>query len=85
MNMNNVPKYKRNTPPEKVFFTWEVTYECNYNCAYCHAPKHSKPGTPHTIKPGLQAWVDAWDRMYDNYGECEMVISGENRLFILIL
>ncbi|MBN1823121.1 MAG: radical SAM protein [Endomicrobiales bacterium] len=75
--MNNVqPALKRKTPPHKVFFTWEITYACNFDCTYCHAPKHGRPNVPATAYPGLQAWKDVWDRMYAEYGGCEIVVSG---------
>jgi MoaA/NifB/PqqE/SkfB family radical SAM enzyme len=76
INMPKEPLLKRSTAPNKVFFTWELTYECNYNCTYCHAPKHSKPGIPPTVFPGLAKWKEVWDRMYENYGECVLAISG---------
>lgn len=78
---DNTPVFKRKTPPYKVFFTWEITYACNYNCAYCHAPKHGRPGVSETAYPGLQAWKDVWDKMYERYGECEIVVSGGEPFF----
>jgi MoaA/NifB/PqqE/SkfB family radical SAM enzyme len=76
-----VPRHPRLTPPHKVFFTWEVTYACNYNCAYCHAPKHGRPNTPETAYPGKNAWLAAWVRLRDDYGECEIVVSGGEPFF----
>jgi len=75
-NMIKKPKYPRTTPPYKVFFTWEITYECNYKCTYCHAPKHWKQGVPETVYPGLDRWIKIWNEIYEKYGECEFVISG---------
>jgi MoaA/NifB/PqqE/SkfB family radical SAM enzyme len=71
-----MPKYPRTTPPYKVFFTWEVTYECNYKCSYCHAPKPNNPNTRKTLYPGTEQWLKIWDKIYDDYGETEIVISG---------
>lgn len=73
---NIIPKNIINTPPLKVFFTWEITYECNYRCTYCHAPKPSNPQTRKTKSPGLKKWIEIWERIHEDYGECEMVISG---------
>jgi MoaA/NifB/PqqE/SkfB family radical SAM enzyme len=70
------PKFPRKTPPYKVFFTWEITYECNYRCTYCHAPKPWNPNTRKTVYPGIKKWIDIWKKIYDDYGETEMVISG---------
>jgi predicted O-methyltransferase YrrM/MoaA/NifB/PqqE/SkfB family radical SAM enzyme len=71
-----IPKNIIDTPPFKVFFTWEITYECNYHCTYCHAPKPWNPQTRKTRSPGLRKWIEIWRKIYDDYGECEMVISG---------
>ena len=83
---NYVPKHAKqeeiiseniiDTPPFKVFFTWEISYECNYHCTYCHAPKPWDPQTRKTRSPGLKKWIEIWRKIYDDYGECEMVISG---------
>ena len=70
------PKYKRVAPPRKAFFTWEITYKCNYNCTYCHAPKHSTAHVPSTVYPGLEKWMKIWGKMYDEYGECDIIVSG---------
>lgn len=76
INKNTLPKNIINTPPFKVFFTWEITYECNYHCTYCHAPKPWKPETRKTKYPGARKWIEIWERIYEYYGECEIVISG---------
>lgn len=65
-----------NIPTHKVFFTWELTFECNYRCSYCHAPKPWNPGARKTLYPGVRKWTQIWENIYDNYGECEMVVSG---------
>lgn len=70
------PNFPRITPPYKVFFTWEITYECNYRCTYCHAPKPWKQDTRKTLYPGIKKWIDIWQKIYEDYGEGEIVISG---------
>ncbi len=74
--MNDTLKFFRKTPPYRVFFTWEIAYECNYRCTYCHAPKPWNPQTRKTRYPGIKKWIEIWEKVYENYGECEMVISG---------
>lgn len=74
--VNLQSKFTRRTPPYKVFFTWEITYECNYRCTYCHAPK---PWKVYTIKPrypGKEKWIEIWEGIYERYGESEIIISG---------
>ena len=71
-----MPNLVRKYPPYKVFFSWEITYECNYRCSYCHAPKPYDVNTKKTVYLKPDEWLNIWSEIYDNYGECEMVISG---------
>ena len=68
--------YPRQYEPYKVFFTWQITYNCNYKCTYCNAPKHGQQNAVDTIILNKQEWIKIWDNIYDMYGECEINISG---------
>lgn len=73
---NFQPRYPRKTPPYRVFFTWEITYECNYRCTYCHAPKPCHANVRKTVYLDLKKWIKIWDDVYENYGACYILISG---------
>ncbi|NQT75676.1 MAG: radical SAM protein, partial [Candidatus Omnitrophica bacterium] len=68
--------FPRKTPPYRVFFTWEITYNCNYRCTYCHAPKPGNPDTRKTTSLDAKKWIGIWDDVYKNYGACFILISG---------
>ena len=68
--------YPRQDEPHKVFFTWQITYNCNYKCTYCHTPKHGQQNVVDTVVLNKQEWIKIWNNIYDMYGECEINISG---------
>lgn len=70
------PCFPRKTPPYRVFFTWEITYNCNYRCTYCHAPKPGNPDTRKTTSLDAEKWIRIWGDVYKNYGTCFILISG---------
>ncbi len=71
------PDYRRRIAPQRVFFTWDITYKCNYRCSYCN---FNEPGgwmePEPTIYPGMDKWVEAWRKIYDKYGSCEIHCAG---------
>ena len=70
------PKLSRKTPPHRVFFTWEITYNCNYRCTYCHAPKPCHDNVRKTVYLKPDRWVKIWNEVYENYGPCYILMSG---------
>jgi sulfatase maturation enzyme AslB (radical SAM superfamily) len=59
-----------------VEFDWLIHYKCNYRCPYCFLEGFWKEVEQKNkyFPPG--AWVNAWKRIYDKYGEFNMVITG---------
>lgn len=70
------PIFSRKNPPYKCFFTWEMSYDCNYSCTYCHAPKIHDPRYRKARYLEASQWVYVWRKIYKDYGESEIVISG---------
>ena len=69
-------RFKRDTPPYRVFATWNIHYACNYKCSYCHAPKPEHKDARRIVYIPSQTWIDIWKRQYDKYGTWEILISG---------
>lgn len=71
------PDYRKKISPQRVFFTWDVTYKCNYRCSYC---SFNEPGgwleSEPTVYPGLGTWIEAWRSIYERYGSCEIHCAG---------
>lgn len=71
------PDYRRKIAPQRVFFTWDITYKCNYRCSYCN---FNEPGgwmePEPTVYPGLDTWVEVWRKIYEKYGSCEIHFAG---------
>jgi MoaA/NifB/PqqE/SkfB family radical SAM enzyme len=58
-------------PPYRVYFTWDILYECNYKCSYCN--KHNGPIYPY---PSLEKLLKLWNNVYEKYGSCHIHIAG---------
>ena len=71
------PDFRKDTPPYRVFITWEMTYKCNYKCSYCHyggaADACSPPEAPY---PGVGRLVEVWTDIFKRYGSCQIHLVG---------
>lgn len=71
------PDYRRKIAPNRVFFTWDITYKCNYRCSYCNFNEPTGWMEPEpTVYPGLDTWVEVWRKIYEEYGSCEIHCAG---------
>ncbi len=71
------PDYRNRIAPQRVFFTWDITYKCNYRCSYCNFNEPAGWLEPEsTVYPGLDAWAGAWRKIYERYGSCEIHCAG---------
>lgn len=68
--MGEVITERKSIPPYKVFFSWYLNNECNYKCSFC------KPQDIKTRFIKVGDWVEIWDKVYGNYGESHIHISG---------
>ena len=71
----------KNIFPEKVFFTWDIMYECNYNCTYCFLNFEETKNYFKTKVLTPQQWFKIWKDIYDKYGESHMQITGGEPFF----
>lgn len=68
---------KRNRiPPYRVFFTWDIHYDCNYRCSYCYFSDRWEELAKKNVYPGIDVWKIIWDKIYEKYGETHVHISG---------
>lgn len=69
--------YRSKIAPQRVFFTWDITYKCNYRCSYCN---FNEPGgwlePEPTVYPGIEKWIEVWQQIYERYGSCEIHCAG---------
>ena len=61
---------------ERVFFTWDIMYECNYNCTYCFLNFEETKNHFKTVYLKPQEWLRIWKDIYNRYGQCHMQITG---------
>lgn len=63
------------TPEEKpaIRFGWDICYTCNYRCPYCGVWNKASSVD---LKLTADEWVAVWDRIYAQYGECYIFVSG---------
>lgn len=66
------PRFPRLDPPYKVYWNWEITYECNYQCSYCHFWKIEKK-YPYIH---IERWLGIWKNIFNKYGCCHIRFSG---------
>jgi len=69
--------FRKDIAPYRVFFTWDITYECNYKCSYCAfggAPNAYKPHP--TLYLEVPKWIKIWEEIYKRYGSCEIHFAG---------
>lgn len=73
------PKSPRLALPYRIFWNWDITYECNYRCSYCniiHGRFPCRPGQekgPYVI---LNEWKEIWDRIFEKYYTGVIRLSG---------
>lgn len=67
--------------PEKIFFTWDIMYECNYNCTYCFLNFEETKEQFKTVVLTPQEWFEIWKDIYDKYGEAHVQLTGGEPFF----
>lgn len=60
----------------KVSFVWDSHYRCNFRCPYCWFDKVWDEMDKHNVYPPFEKMIEIWDRIYDLYGECDLMITG---------
>lgn len=64
-------KYPRLDPPYRVYWCWDITYECNYRCSYCIVDRWRE-----TRYISINEWKIIWDEIFENYGSTHIRFSG---------
>lgn len=67
---------RKETPPNRCFFTWDIHYACNYKCSYCFFCDTWEEEKKKNRYPGLQKWKEIWGDIYSKYGGGHLHISG---------
>ncbi|MCB4791212.1 MAG: radical SAM protein [Elusimicrobia bacterium] len=67
---------RKNIPPGKCFYTWDIHYACNYRCSYCFFNDTWEEEKKKNRYPGIEEWKRIWGDIYDKYGEGHLHISG---------
>lgn len=57
-------------------FTWNIHYACNYRCPYCFFEGKWVEYKRRNIHLSVDEWIKYWQRVYENYGRCFMLITG---------
>ena len=60
----------------KISFSWNLHYRCNYRCPYCFFYERWEDLYKVNVYYSFKQWIDFWDRIYENYGEIIIEISG---------
>jgi len=60
----------------KIFFTWDIQYECNYNCAYCFLHNEKETTNIKTRILGVREWVKIWENILERYGKAHISVTG---------
>ena len=71
----------RKEPPYRVFWNWDMLYECNYKCTYCdfangRLPTCSRQEQGIYNKATLSEWKEVWDRIFNQYYSGLVRLSG---------
>jgi len=66
------PKYPRKDPPYKVYWNWDITYDCNYKCSYCDL-RRRQDRYPYVE---IGRWKKIWDEIFEKYWCCHVRFSG---------
>jgi len=60
----------------KVRFTWNIHYACNFRCPYCFFEGKWDEYEDRNTYLSIDEWMKHWQRIYDNYGRCYILITG---------
>jgi len=71
--VEKLPRFPRKDPPYRVYWNWDITYECNYKCSYCIFWKEHKERYPFRE---INEWKKIWDGIFEKYGCCHIRLSG---------
>jgi MoaA/NifB/PqqE/SkfB family radical SAM enzyme len=72
---NTIPDRKESFP-DRVFFTWDIHYLCNYKCSYCFFANKWDIMAKENIYLGIDELSRVWEGIYYRYGPCHIHISG---------
>ena len=61
---------------EKIRFSWDLHWNCNFRCPYCWWHGKWDEFSKRSVYPGLEKLVQVWKRIYDLYGECDLMVTG---------
>ncbi|MBI3547463.1 MAG: radical SAM protein [Elusimicrobia bacterium] len=61
---------------ERVFLTWTIHHSCNYRCSYCFVTTGYRDVFMNNTYPGLEKWIEVWERVYKLYGSCIIKLAG---------
>ncbi|NLB35359.1 MAG: radical SAM protein [Elusimicrobia bacterium] len=62
--------------PQRVFFTWDIHYDCNYRCPHCFFDGKWEELSKVNRYPGTDKWAEVWEDIYQRYGSCRLHITG---------
>ncbi|HOW28095.1 MAG TPA: radical SAM protein [Elusimicrobiota bacterium] len=74
-------RQRKDFPPYKRFFTWDIHHACNYRCSYCFFHETWGDEEKKNVYPGLDRLMRIWDDIYDKYGESHVHVSGGEPFF----
>ena len=60
----------------RIFWNWDIHYACNYRCSYCFLSGKWDIAVKENRYPGINKWIEVWDRVYERYGSCHIHFSG---------
>jgi len=69
------PRFPRQGPLTRVYWNWEVTYECNYQCSYCYFWKEERYRQAYPSVPTVR-WRQIWEAIFEDYGCGHIRFSG---------
>jgi len=66
------------TPPYgSLFYTWDLTYDCNYACSYCSLGyEEERARKPKTLILPPEEWGKIWEDIYKKYGPAHIHLTG---------
>lgn len=60
----------------RISFSWDIHWSCNYRCPYCWWHGRWQELSKHNYYPGIDKLVHIWERIYSQYGQVQINISG---------
>lgn len=72
---NRFSKFSKLDPPYRVYWNWDIIYECNYRCSYCifWQEEQYKQRYPYVE---IDKWKEIWDNIFEKYWCCHIRFSG---------